>query len=94
MSNSRIKNNEIYKDDLGTRYQGIPKEIFIPKSNKDNWIIWRENYNVTLLANKYYGSPEYYWIILEANNVSLQSDLKEGQQVRIPDNIGNILNKL
>jgi hypothetical protein len=24
----------------------------------------------------------------------LQSDLKEGQQVRIPDNIGNILNKL
>jgi hypothetical protein len=36
LSNSRIKNNEIYKDDLGTRYQGIPKEIFIPKSNKDN----------------------------------------------------------
>ena len=94
MSTSRYKNTKIFKDDNGMRYKGMSKDLLITESDRDTWIIWRSSYNITLLSNKYYKSPEYYWIILQANNVSLQSDLKEGQQVRIPGNLGNILNQL
>jgi len=66
----------------------------IPERNTDLWIRWRESDTAPLMANRFYGEPQYYWVILIANNVSIESDLVAGQKIRIPKNINTILSQL
>lgn len=91
---TRTQSTLVLKDENGTRYKGIPKDIVIPKKESDIYITWRKSYNVTLLSNKYYDTPGYYWIILEANDVVLQTDFLDGQKIRIPTKIGDILEQI
>jgi hypothetical protein len=71
-----------------------PNNIIIPNKLSDIWILWKDSNSLRKLAYKYYNSEEYYWIILLANNIGLESDIKLGQKIRIPINIGDVLTLL
>lgn len=94
MSISRYKSSTILKDNSGQRYLSINKDIDIPKQSDDIYIRWKESDRTTLLANQYYNDPEYYWVILKANNVGIESQLIPGQRIRIPKNINNIISEI
>ena len=44
-----------------------------------------EHQRPDVLANKYYGDPRMYWIILAANGLRDPLDLTRGMSIRIPD---------
>ena len=47
-----------------------------------------------LLANQYYGSPTYWWIIANANNIhDGKLGLKDGTILRIPKDYNEIIRK-
>lgn len=47
-----------------------------------------------LLAFKYYGDPEYWWIIAMANRIQDPFSLTVGQRLRVPVDARTILNKV
>ena len=38
-----------------------------------------------LISNRFYGTPEYWWMILDYNKVTDPFSLKIGDRLRIPD---------
>ena len=63
----------------GTKYPEIPLSVVGDR--------------LDILANRYYGDPTLYWIISSANPSQSFSSMYiiEGSQLRIPNNISNIL---
>ncbi|HEU5118654.1 MAG TPA: hypothetical protein VFT74_18800 [Isosphaeraceae bacterium] len=47
-----------------------------------------------LLAFKYYGDPEYWWVIALANRIQDPFSLTVGQRLRVPVDARTILNKV
>lgn len=41
-------------------------------------------YRPDLLANKVYGDPEFWWVIMEANDIFDIFDFKAGLNIRLP----------
>lgn len=72
----------------------LSKDIEIPKQADDIYIRWREVDSLPLLANRFYDDPQYYWVILLANNALIESDLKSGQKIRIPKNVNRVISQL
>lgn len=65
----------------------------IPFTENDIYVYTTIGDRLDNLSQQYYGSPEYYWIISTANP-ELGFDslyLPEGEQIRIPGNLSNIL---
>ncbi len=72
-----------------TGLDGVPhlcKKIrFIPPSAGVFRHTVREGDRLDLLAYRYYGDPEKFWLIVDANNVVLADDLLQpGRQIIIP----------
>ncbi len=68
---------------------GVPhlcKKIrFIPASTGVFRHTVREGDRLDLLAYRYYGDPQKFWLIVDANNVVLADDLLQpGRQIVIP----------
>ena len=69
----------------------------IPLRDDDIYIFSRESDKLEHLSYRFYNTPEYWWVIAKANNISNGSIyLKPGRQLRIPDlnSIQEILNSL
>ena len=57
----------------------------IPLKNDDIYVATQTGDRLDLLANQYYGSPAYWWIIANANNIhDGKLGLKDGTILRIP----------
>ncbi len=84
MSNSRYtftKNKKVNKKTVfkPTLY---PK---IPLRDDDIYIFSRESDKLEHISYRFYGTPEYWWVIAKANNISNGSIfLEPGKQLRIP----------
>lgn len=65
----------------------------IPFSSEDFYVITTGGDRFDLLANEYYQNTEYWWVIAVANpHVSRKNFvIKQGEQLRIPTNIGDIV---
>ena len=66
----------------------------VPPSNNDIWIIAKKYERLDLLAHRYYGKRELWWIIAIANKDIIRRDsyaLKPGLEIRIPINIEDII---
>ena len=65
----------------------------IPYSSDDFYVITTGGDRFDLLANEYYGNSEYWWVIAVANpHVSRKNfAINQGIQLRIPVNIGDII---
>ena len=57
----------------------------IPLKNDDIYVATQTGDRLDLLSNQYYGSPTYWWIIANANNIhDGKLGLKDGTILRIP----------
>lgn len=56
------------------------------KREDDRFLILRENDRLDLLAYRYLGAVQYYWIIMHYNGIKDALDLKNhiGKQIRLP----------
>ena len=84
----------ILVDSKGVQY--IPNRIYpeVPLSEDDYYIIAQVGDRYDKLSLRFYGTMEYWWIILVANNAKEDSlVLEPGVQVRIPADPLTYINK-
>lgn len=61
--------------------------IKIPKKSSDINIVYKKNETrLDIISYKYYGNPDYAWLIMQANPSlgSMEYDIPDGSTVRIP----------
>ena len=89
----RYRNIKTLKNTQGIEYYRGTKYPEIPLSENDIYVITVTGDRLDILANRYYGDPTLYWIISSANPSQSFSSMYiiEGSQLRIPNNISNIL---
>ena len=93
MAYSRYQDIPQKKDSYNTRV--VRSTIYPPIERHDNdlYVVTVVGDTLYALAEKYYGSVNYYWIISEANerlNKKTQN-LPPGRQLRIPNQLNKIL---
>ena len=89
----RYRNTRTLRNAQGIEYYRGTKYPEIPLSEDDIYVITVTGDRLDILANRYYGDPTLYWIISSANPSQSFSSMYiiEGSQLRIPNNISNIL---
>ena len=90
--NIKILTNSSVKP--GVRFYSTVRYPEIPLSENDIYVITVFGDRLDILAQQYYGDSNLYWIISAANNNLKKQSLfvEEGTQIRIPTDIGNIIN--
>jgi len=76
-----------------TKKQYLESTIYpkIKPTDNDMYIITTSTDRLDVLANKYYGDKNLWWIIAVANNLNDATlHIEEGRQLRIPSNISGI----
>ena len=92
MAISRYLNNDTIKTPDGKTVYKSKRLKKIPLSNDDTYVATQTGDRLDLLANQYYGSPAYWWIIANANNIhDGKLGLKDGTILRIPANHSEII---
>tara|TARA_B100001564_G_scaffold313943_1_gene287745 strand:- start:3463 stop:3762 length:300 start_codon:yes stop_codon:yes gene_type:complete len=87
MAISRYKTNETKKSADGRTVYKAKRLKNIPKSNEDKYVVSQTGDRLDTLANEYYGSSAYWWIIATANNIhDGKLGLPDGTILRIPAN--------
>tara|TARA_Y100000361_G_C11043618_1_gene281270 strand:+ start:157 stop:468 length:312 start_codon:yes stop_codon:yes gene_type:complete len=94
----------IRRNDYAERFRDIVTNnrvigsVIYPKiefRNSDIYIITIVNDRLDLLANKYYGTSNLWWILAHANKLGEGSFvIKPGTRLRVPQEIGKILDDL
>ena len=56
----------------------------ISERESDEYINYNYTDRLDLIANRYYGNPEYWWLILAANEYHCEFDIELGDVIRIP----------
>lgn len=80
-----------------TKKQYLETTIYpkIKPTDNDMYIITTSGDRLDILANKYYGDKNLWWIIAVANNLNDATlHINEGTQLRIPSNISAINSEL
>ena len=91
----RYTNREILFTKKGKRYQATTKYPDVPLSFNDIYVYTDEGDRFDILAQNYYSDSSLWWIISVANpqltQMSMFSPL--GVQIRIPMNIGGVIDQ-
>lgn len=76
----------------GKKYIGTTKYPSIPLSFEDIYVYSTQGDRFDILAQQYYSDSSLWWVISIANEDLKQDSyyIKEGTQLRIPQNISNI----
>jgi phage tail protein X len=90
---NRYQNTNVYKTTKGKRYYGTTKYPDIPLSLNDIYVYTTQGDKFDILAQQYYNDSSLWWIISSANSGLVQNSyyIPEGTQVRIPQNISQVL---
>ena len=91
----RIENIKVKRNPNNKKYYKPLRYPEIPLSINDIYIITSEGDRLDLLANQFYYDTDYWWVIATANPNVIRRDsikIKSGIELRIPQNIQNILN--
>ena len=98
-NNSRYKNIRTIQDDDGNTYHESWVQQTVDKSSSDEYYIVTEQSEnrLDIIANIYYNTPRYWWVIALANYIIDPFDIPIGTQLRIPPlislyNEGGVLN--
>ena len=88
----RYKNAIIAKDKDGKRYYKPAILRGIPLKDTDLFIYPYDGDRLDGLAQRYYGDSSLWWIIAQANKISLgQIGLNPERRIRIPTEIDDII---
>ena len=85
------------KKDSDTNITYMESTIYpkVVPSDSDTYIISEAGDRLDIMAKTYYGDSKLWWIIAVANNINdAVFYIEPGVQLRIPQNIGNILKDL
>ncbi len=90
----RYSKSDILVTPTGQQYYKVKKYPPIPPSESDIYIVTVQGDRLDLIAYNYYKDATLWWIIPMANeNITLGSMFPEpGVQLRIPTNLGTIIN--
>jgi phage tail protein X len=93
---NRYLNTKTKKDSAtGKTYMETTIYPRVSPSDSDIYIITDEGDRLDLLAYKYYGNTNMWWVIASANNINdAVFYVEPGIQLRIPQNIQKIVNDL
>jgi hypothetical protein len=93
---SRYSNTKILtKADTKKKYYESTIYPKIKPTDNDTYIISEQGDRLDILAKNYYGDSKLWWIIAVANNINdAVFYIEPGIQLRIPQNIGNVLRDL
>ena len=84
---SRYSENKIcyYKEDRYLTFNTYKKNSY-PSSSRDKYMVITKGYEYRpdLISQKIYGFPDYWWKIMEANNIKDIYNFKAGVNIRIP----------
>lgn len=81
--------------DTGKTYMQSTVYPKVSPSDSDLYIITDETDRLDLLAKKYYGDSNMWWIIAVTNNINDASIyIEPGTQLRIPTNVQPIMSNL
>ena len=80
----RYKTIPIKKDEDGQRIVSTSLLPTVRKKSSDTFVLMVEKTRLDHLAHKFYGNPNYWWIIASANNIKGTMYAKLGPQIRIP----------
>jgi hypothetical protein len=95
MARRYTQSNITKNKDTGKRYYESTIYPKIKPTDNDLYIISEDGDRLDLLANKYYGDKNFWWIIAVANNINDGTFYVDaGRQLRIPANTTVILNDL
>lgn len=88
---NRYENTKIYSNN-GNPFYGITKYPKIPLRYDDLYIYSTISDRLDILALTHYQDKTLWWVIAVANNIPKDSfNIPPGIQIRIPQNIQNIL---
>jgi len=91
----RYKNATILKDKDGSRYYKPTIVNEIPLKDSDLYINPFPGDRFDMLAQRYYGDSNLWWIIAKANNMSKgQIGVDPEKKLRIPQEIDSILDSV
>lgn len=91
----RYRKEKILKDKNGIRYYKPTIVQNIPLQDTDRFIFPFDGDRLDIIAQRYYGDSNLWWIIAKANEISDgQIGLDPEKKIRVPIDIENILNKL
>ncbi len=94
MAISRYLSNPKKKTPDGKQVYKSKRLKPIPLKNDDIYVATQTGDRLDLLSNQYYGSPTYWWIIANANNIhDGKLGLKDGTILRIPRDYTEITRK-
>ena len=88
-SSRYMNSNVIYYTENNILTFTIYKKTTIPTSQKDVYAIVSpgSEYRPDIVSQKAYGTPDFWWKIMEANGISDIFDFKSGINIRIPNSI-------
>ena len=89
----RYNNTNKAKDNNNKLYYSPSFVSNIPLKDSDIFVPVSEGARFDMLAQKYYGDSNLWWIIAKANGYSHESRPKPGDRIRIPRNISVILDE-
>lgn len=87
---NHISRYSIYRqilDDEQELYTETSNVTPIPETDKDFYheILKEEENRLDIIANKYYGNPDFFWMIAIANNIIDPFIITPGEVIRIPN---------
>jgi hypothetical protein len=87
---SRYSENTVvyYKEEKYLTFNTYKKNTY-PPSSRDRYTVITKGYEYRpdLLSQKVYGFPDYWWKIMEANNIKDIYDFKAGVNIKIPESV-------
>lgn len=72
----------------------IPPIGVIPDRSSDIYITYTSADRLDLLSYRIYGDPQYWWVILAANDYQLEFDIEDGEILRIPTPLSEVLDEI
>jgi len=60
----------------------------------DVFLTYNSADRLDLISNRVYGSPNYWWVILAANNYHIEFDIEAGEVIRVPYPLADVLNEI
>lgn len=66
----------------------------ISKRDSDIYLNYLNGDRLDLMSYRVYGEPQYWWIILAANDYSLEFDIEFGEILRVPYPLSEVISEI
>jgi len=87
-----MRYNSVYK--VKTVTDSIPPLGIIADRETDIYITYNGADRLDMISYRVYGDPQYWWVILAANEYQIEFDIEEGEILKVPYPLSDVLNNM